>query len=364
MIYISYFDEMKIAIMEDNMLKEYITDTSIVGHVYTGRIKTVLPGPFSFVDIGTKKDAFMNLKKGHGFISGQIIPVQVEKDAIGDKAPQVTNEIKIKGRCIVIFKNNAGTVGVSGKITDKKTRKALKSKILNILPTGYSAIIRTNALTCDFFDIEKEIHEQINILKNIEQKAQFAIPRTLIYPERFHILHEILKDISSEKITIDTDKETFDNIRQELADHNIEIKRHNNTGTLFSETGVDSQLKKALQKTMNLPSGGNVTFEKTEACYVIDVNTKSLIDKDMIKITNLEAADLIASQIRIRNYTGIIIIDFIDMKSKKDKEELTAFLKEKTANDRIKTEVYGLTELGLMQVVRRRTRNPLQEEDI
>ena len=363
MIYISCFDKIKIAITENNQLQEYITE-SIVGHVYVGRIKTILPGQFSFIDIGTKKDAFMNLKKDHGFISGQILPVQVEKDAIGDKAPQVTHEIKIKGRCIILYKSNIRTVGISNKITDTKIRKNLKTKTLNILPKGYSAIIRTNAITYDFCDIEKEMSELINTLKNIDQKAQFALPRTLIYPKKAHILREMLKDIKSEKIIIDTDKETFDNIRQEISNWDIEIKRHESTGTLFSEKGVDSQLKKAFQKTMSLPSGGNVTFEKTEACYVIDVNTKSLVDKDMIKTTNFEAADLIASQIRVRNYTGIIIIDFIDMKSEKDKEELTAFLKSKLINDRIKTEVYGLTELGLMQIVRKRTRSPLQEEEI
>ena len=366
MIYISYFDEISIAIMEDNKLQEYITDTSIVGHIYVGKIKTVLPGRFSFIDIGTKKDAFMNLKKDHDFISGQIIPVQVEKDALGDKAPQVTNEIKIKGRFIVLFKNSTKMVGVSDKITNIKTRKQLKAKTSNILPNGFSAVIRTNAASCDFCDIEREMYELIDILKNIEYKSQFALPRTLIYPEKFHKLREMLKDISSNKIIIDTDIKTFDNIKQEIINQmgDIEIERHTNTGTLFNETGVYSQLKKAMQKSMNLPSGGNVTFEKTEACYVIDVNTASLIDKDMIKTTNFEAADLIATQIRIRNYTGIIIIDFIDMKGKKDKEELTKFLKHKLINDRIKTQVIGLTELGLMQVVRKRTRNPLQEESI
>ena len=356
MIYINYFDnEIKIAITEDDILKEYITDDSIVGHVYVGKIKTILPSQFSFIDIGTKKDAFINLKKGHGYISGQIIPVQVEKDAIDDKAPQVTDEIKIKGRFIIVFKNNARIVGISNKITDVKLRKSLKAKTLDILPKGFSAVIRTNATDCDFCDIEKELYESIYVIENIYKKSEFAMPRTLLYPEKINILCEMLKDIPNDNIIIDTDKKTFDNIR--------DIELYKNTGNLFNDKGIYNQLKKAMQKTMNLPSGGKITFEKTEACYVIDVNTASLIEKDMIMKTNIEAAELIASQIRIRNYTGIIIIDFIDMKNEKDKRELTRFLKEKVINDRIKTEVIGLTELGLMQVVRKRTRNPLQEGD-
>ena len=382
---------------------------SWVGRVIVGRLKTILPGQFAFVDIGAKKNAFMNLRKGHGLRAGTPVLVQVEKDAIGTKGMCVTTDICLKGRLVVLrapvakhvesvtdsrnceaisvhSKNGPPPgVGVSRKIDCPKEAARLKKILRKALPHGFSAVVRTNAAGQSEEALTAELVSLHATLEKIADRAQFALPPTVLWPIASgagsevsaaggdgatgthsavvpeYILSDILSD-DIEEIHVQTDSdEEFLAIK-----HTICQVFPVSEGRIFREMiSLKKQIRAALTKEVRLPCGGFITIEQTEACVVIDVNTGSNVGdggyRQTVLVTNIEAAAVIAAQLRLRNLSGIVIVDFISMQSGADKQELLTVLAAETAKDRIKVEILGFTALGMVEMTRARVRPPLAE---
>ncbi|MCL1844216.1 MAG: ribonuclease E/G [Defluviitaleaceae bacterium] len=364
------------AITENGKLTELYIDPispdsdegSWVGKIIVGRIKTILPGQFAFVDIGGKKNAFMNLRKGHGLKAGQPVLVLVEKDAFGEKGMFVSLEISLKGRFIVLyakadnsFAGQSRTVGVSRRIPDEKEVRRLRKIARNLLPKGYGAIIRTNAKGRSQEEIAAEIENLQKIHADITRRAEFIKPPATLYPKPSSL--KILSDILSEdieEICINTDDESaFAALKMSV----IDLLPNAENRIFRQEINITKQIKAALKKEVHLPCGGFITIEQTEACVVIDVNTGSNVGKTDYRAavleTNLEAAVIIAAQMKLRNLSGIIIIDFIDMMLEEDRSLLLNTLRAELKKDRIRTEIAGFIGLGMVQLTRRKTRPPL-----
>ncbi|MCL2286990.1 MAG: ribonuclease E/G [Firmicutes bacterium] len=363
------------AITEDGKLREIFIDkehsASKNGQVIVGRIRTIMPGQFAFIDIGSGKNAFANLKTGHNLKSGQPLLVQVQKDATSSKGAYVSQDISLKGWLVILHKHPPGEVGVSHKITDEKESRRLKTLVRKLLPKGYGAIVRTNAEGCNRDALQAEINKLHQVYEEILQRADFALPPAKLYPKIAVSIVPVLNDVVTEnldEICISGSQEEFNEVKEYICDlapglrdrifhHNIE------TGKLFDIRGVKKQIRAALEKVVPLPCGGFITIEETEACAVIDVNTgnnhTSLDYRDTVLNTNLEAAAVIVDQVILRNLSGIIIIDFIDMPKQEDKAKLMAALHQEAKRDRTNPEIFDMTALGIVQIARPKRRLPL-----
>ncbi|MCL2387845.1 MAG: ribonuclease E/G [Defluviitaleaceae bacterium] len=374
-------DAIYTALTENGKLTELFIDTvtdntkssgSWVGRIIVGRLKTILPGQFAFIDIGGKKNAFINLHKGHGLKAGQPVLVQVEKDAVGTKGMCVGLEISLKGRLIVLYaqrKEQAQGVGISRKITNEKEARRLRKIVWKLLPAGYGAIVRTNAEGQPKPAIAEEIEHLHKTLVDIITRAEYILPPATLYPvlQESIISQDLLSDLLSEdieEIQISTNTaETFAEIKNAIHEllPILTARTHKTDAPCLS--AITSQIKAALQKEVRLSCGGYITIEQTEACVVIDVNTGSNVGntdyRTTILETNLDAAVVIAAQIRLRNLSGIIIIDFIDMPKEADKTALLTTLEAEIKKDRIKTEIAGFIGLGMVQLTRRKSRPPI-----
>ncbi|MCL1882463.1 MAG: ribonuclease E/G [Defluviitaleaceae bacterium] len=337
------------------------SDGSWVGRIIVGRIKTILPGQFAFVDIGAKKNAFINLKKGHGLKAGQAILVQVEKDAVGTKGMCVTLQISLKGRLVVLQESAQPTVGISRKIEDEKEARRLRKIANKLLPKGYCAIIRTNAKNQTTEAIAEEMEALHELHKKIVARSEFALPPKTLHSTTFPgLLPDLLSD-DLEEICIQAEDEKFALMKSAVLDI-LPCLENKISRQIFS---LQKQIREALKKEVSLPCGGTITIEQTEACVVIDVNTASNVGKinysETVLETNLQAAAVLAAQMRLRNLSGIIIVDFIDMSSQADKDTLLNTLEAEIKKDRIKTEIIGFMGLGMLQMTRQKMRPPIAE---
>ena len=369
--------QMYTAVTIDGKLREIYIDpienASIVGHIILGRLDALLPGQFAFVDIGTGKNALMNISAKDQLKKGMPVLVQVYKDPTGSKGAYVGLELRHKGRYVILFKSPRAEIGISKKITNENERKRLRGLVQKVLPKDFSIIIRTNAQGQEADAIISEI-EALHLLHlEINQKAKHAMFPSLIYQmggsqngQLTSLLSDILSDDISEIWVGNTDfdavKQSIINIMPALSGRVFHYNQPN-SHSLINAHNLPTQIAAALKKTVQLPNGGFITIEQTEACVVIDVNTGRFTgQKDLrttILETNLEAATCIAWQLMLRNLSGIIIVDFIDMKNEQDKSALLGAFTDEIKNDRIQTDIVGITELGLVQLTRKRTREPL-----
>ena len=375
--------------MHDHLMTEIYIDPigapSLVGHIYVGRVQNVLPGQFAFVDIGHEKNAFMNLPRHHGVKKGDAILLQIYKDAHGTKGSYGGQTLKIKGHHVIIFPTPRGEIGVSHKIENPQERARLRKAVHAVLEKSFGAIIRTGAMEQPEDTLIEETTRLIALHHEISQRAQYAKPPTRLHPTFDNnandalpdTLPSLLNDLLSDDLdeirisTPDTTGSTpaaFAAIAQCITAIKPSLAAaifHHDTSEndLFTAYNIPQQITCALSKTVYLPSGGHMTIEQTEACVVIDVNTGAFSGSNdyraAILRTNLEAAAAIAFQLTLRNLSGIIIIDFIDMKDRDDKQILLQTLAAEIKKDRIKTELVSMTELGLVQLTRRKTRPPL-----
>lgn len=368
----------RIALIEDGELVELIQESkqkeSILGNIYMGRVCNVLPGmQAAFVDIGENKNAYLyygeagieaNSKEEKEIRpkTGQEFLVQVEKSASGSKGAVVTRKLSFPGKFLVLMPGES-EIGISKKITEQKERSRIRKILEPILPEKYGVIVRTEGAGKSQEDYEKEIKRLIQISGSI-LKASFCKAPSLIYQELSPVMkaaRELFSDDIAELIV--NDQEIFELLQDDLKQYNeknIEkIKLYEEAIPIFVAFGIESQAEKALHKKVWLKSGGFLVIEQTEACVVIDVNTGKYTGKKdfqtTILKTNLEAADEIAKQLRLRNLSGMIIVDFIDLKKEEDKWELRREMERAVKKDRIKTNVVGMTELGLMQITRKKT---------
>ena len=364
----SHGDFIFAALVEGSRLVDLIVDKkdgkSITGNVYFGVVKNILPNQFAFIDIGYPKNGFLNIANNRRLRKlrvGQNILVQVRRDPTGDKGASLSCQIDITGRSVILVGNGEKTIGVSHKIKDRKERKRLKSLVRDHVPVGLGVILRTCSEKKGAKEVQRDLNELIEIHKHIVGKGIYQSPPALVYQEN-SLLHDYLGEHIDEVIVGEPSLQALATQEAERSLKGVPVRLYTDD-TISLKSEVERQLNKALEKKIWLDCGGFLIIEQTEACVIIDVNTGRFIGhrnhkKSVLKV-NLEAAAEAAAQIRLRNLSGMIIIDFINMESRDDTQKLYRYFSEVLSKDRIKTNIIGMTELGLMQLTRRKTRESL-----
>ncbi|HEY5692287.1 MAG TPA: Rne/Rng family ribonuclease [Cyclobacteriaceae bacterium] len=401
----------RIALLKDKNLAEFHHEEEgskfVVGDIYLGTVKKVVQGlNAAFIDIGYEKDAFLHyldlgaqygsltkftklvrakkitggrldkfqLDKDidkHGKISqqlskGQIIPVQVVKEPISTKGPRLSCELSIPGRYLVLvpFSN---TVSVSKKITSSEERKRLLRLIQSIKPANFGVIIRTVAESKEVAELDKDLRNLTSIWEEGIKRMVTANPRDKVIGEiskTSSILRDVLNE-SFDNIIVD-DKKIFEDtkayIRTIAPEKEKIVKLHTGKAKIFEQYNVEKQIKSAFGQTVSLKGGGYLIIEHTEALHVVDVNSGNKSNREENQETtalsvNLEAAKEVARQLRLRDMGGIIVVDFIDMRSAENKRLIHKTMKDEMAHsDRAKHTVLPLSKFGLMQITRERVR--------
>lgn len=375
---------LKIAMLEDEQLVEIYfeeaDEESLASSIYLGKIENVIPNlQAAFVNIGESKNAFLREKdlclskprngktlKVEMLKAKQKILVQVKKDAIGLKGPQVTSYISIAGRYLV-FMPHVANVGVSKKIEDQLERKRLFD-IAKSISKGHGLVIRTAAEGVDAEKITEELQSLRKRWEEIQKKFKRARKPQVIY-EDSGLLDYIFRekiDGTVDEIVVD-DSKIHDKLLETIKSLNLKRQpmiRFIDTDA-FKELNIEKQILESLSRIVKLPSGGILYLDPAEALLVIDVNTGSntsgVDSEDLILKTNIESAKEIPRQLRIRNESGVIIIDFIDMKSESERQLVIHVLEEELKKDKVKTSVGEFTRLGLLEMTRKRVSPPLRE---
>ncbi|MDQ3186861.1 MAG: ribonuclease G [Pseudomonadota bacterium] len=379
--------ETRVAVMEQGVVQElHIERTSscgIVGNIYNGRVTRVLPGMQSaFVDIGLDRAAFLHLadiwrlrqsedadKPIERLLhEGKGILVQVIKDSIGTKGARLSTQVSIAGRMLV-YLPQVSHIGISQRIEDETERKLLREKLKQLVPPGEKGgfIIRTMAETASEHDLQTDIGYLHKLWGDIKEESSTAMP-ALLYQD-LNLSHRVLRDFVDEgtaRILVDS-RETFQKMTAFAQDYmsNVteRIDHYAGERPLFDLYGVEEEIEKSLARRVNLKSGGYLIIDQTEALTTVDVNTGGFIGvrsfDDTIFKTNLEAAQVIARQLRLRNLGGIIIIDFIDMENGEHKNAVLTEFKKSLMKDRTRMTVNGFSALGLVEMTRKRTRESL-----
>jgi ribonuclease G len=362
---------------------ERISQLGLVGNVYLGKVSRVLPGMQSaFVDIGLDRAAFLHVgdivearcdncprpieKVLH---EGQSILVQVIKDPIGAKGARLSTQISMAGRFLVYLPQET-RIGISQKIEDEAEREMLRERLNRLLPeNGVGGfIIRTMANMADESELAADVEYLHTLWDAIQARSENTPAPAAIYQE-LDLAHRVLRDFSTaetDRIMVDS-RETYARMKgfAEEFTRNVadKVSHYVAERPLFDLYGVEDEIERALGRRVDLKSGGYLIVDQTEALTTIDVNTGGFVsgrtfDETIFK-TNLEAAQAIARQLRLRNLGGIIILDFIDMDSTEHKEAVLAELTKALARDRTRMTINGFTSLGLVEMTRKRTRESL-----
>jgi ribonuclease G len=380
--------ETRVAVIEHGVTQElHIERTSargLVGNVYMGRVVRVLPGMQSaFIDIGGERAAFLHVADIWGsrhngeqsvpieklLAEDQKLMVQVVKDPLGTKGARLSTQISIAGRFLVYLPQESH-IGISQRIEDEEERLHLREKLKVLLPPDEKGgfIIRTMAETASDRELGLDIEYLRKLWRGIQEKAQAAAPLTLLYQD-LNLSLRVLRDFVHEetmRILIDS-RETFQSMQefaQEFTPTVVErVEHYQGERPLFDLYGVEDEIEKALARRVDLKSGGYLIIDQTEALTTIDVNTGGFVGgrnfDDTIFKTNLEAAQVIARQLRLRNLGGIIIVDFIDMDTEEHRNAVLNEFRKALARDRTRMTVNGFTQLGLVEMTRKRTRESL-----
>lgn len=371
--------EIRIALVDNARLQEIcierLQNQNLIGNIYLARVSRIVPGmQAAFVELGLARCGYLHVSDVDASAvdiqsvlkTGQVLPVQVYKNATSSKGPRVTAMLSISSRYLV-FTPGIATISVSQKIVDPAERARL-SAMLEATPAG-GYIYRTVAEGISQQEIDADKTFLAMLWQTIIDKQKNAEPKTLLYgdiPPVLRILRDIPK-VTIERIRIDdakTVEETQQFAKRYLPQYADCIKLYDSSRPIFDVYSIEEQIQQALFCKVYLKSGGYLVIEQTEAMTTIDVNTGSFVGKkdveQTIYQTNLEAAEAIAYQLRLRNLGGIIIVDFIDMQQTEHKQQLQQVFRQHLAKDPIKTEVCELTRLGLVQMTRKRTRDSLE----
>jgi len=409
--------ETRIAILEDGKLVELLADRPdnrrMVGDIYLGRVDAVLPGiQAAFVDIGTEKSAFLhasdlvrqsadeaedddedddddetdepiekknngsNGRNGNGrrakappiqeaLKRGQEILVQISKEPISTKGPRVTAQISLAGRFLVYIPDSS-KVGVSRKIGQSAERSRLKEQVQSILPDkSGGVIVRTVSEDVTPEMLQRELNSLMSQWKKIKRKTHFQKAPSLVNRES-GLTRGLVRDIFSDKVdslTVDS-KQVYNEIVGYLKDIAPDliprVKLHEAQVPLFDTAGIESEIRDIFKRRCDLPSGGYLIVEPTEALVSIDINSgrytgKKDPEKTVLR-TNMEAAQEVARQLRLRDVGGIIVCDFIDMETKANRDRVLQELRTHLSRDRARTKAFAVSDLGLIEMTRQRVR--------
>ena len=367
------------AVLENDKVAEFYVHRGdiLLGDVYLAQVENILPSiEAAFVNVGSDKMGFLHAQDiiGKGALQDKVKPkqkivVQVVKEPVGHKGPRVTMEISLPGRFLVLMPNEAG-INVSKKITSAKERARLKSIVNLLKPVGVGIIVRTEAEGQTEADIQEDLEILLEKWNNIVTSAESLTPPSLLYRDQ-DLLYRVIREACTEEtqeIIVDTAfaMNRVQNILQTWhMNKNINVTLYKGSEPLLVAMDIHKEIKAALQMKVNLPSGGYLFIQTTEALTVIDVNsgkfTNSATQDETILKTNIEAVHEIARQLRLRNIGGMVIIDFIDMTSRIDKLTMMEELELAVEADKAKPQVGQLSDLGLVEMTRHRQGQALSE---
>ncbi|MDP2227879.1 MAG: ribonuclease G [Moraxellaceae bacterium] len=387
--------ECRVAQVENGVLQELFVERTarrgLVGNIYKGRVVRVLPGmQAAFVEIGLSRTAFIHANdivwpKTDGerertpLISellheGQSIVVQVMKDMIGTKGARLSTDLSIPSRYLV-YMPRGEHVGISQRIEDEGERERLKSLIRQLKAESSATesggfIVRTVAEGVSEHELRRDMQFLVKLWRWIQDRCQTAPTPSLIYEELTLYLRTLrdLVNADVEKIFIDS-RETYTKVqefvREFMPEMENRLEHYPGERPLFDLYNVEDDLQKSLQRKVMLKSGGYLIIDQTEAMTTVDVNTGSFVGtrtlEDTVFKTNLEATHAIARQLRLRNLGGIIILDFIDMEEPEHRQQVLRSLEKMLVRDHAKTKITQVSELGLVEMTRKRTRESLEQ---
>ncbi|WP_386083210.1 ribonuclease G [Vreelandella sp. F11] len=385
--------ETRVALVENGVLQEALIERSrrrgIVGNIYKGKVVRVLPGmQAAFVDIGLERAAFIHAHEvmppgtpldeqqtiGQLLHEGQALVVQATKDPIGSKGARLTTHLSIPSRYLVYMPDSPHH-GVSQRIEDERERERLKALLDSsvaeqTLEVTGGFIVRTAAEGVGDDELKGDMHFLLRLWRKVSERKVTATPQSVIYddlPLFMRTLRDVMRD-DIEKVRIDS-RENFVKLvefaKEFMPDAVERIEYYPGERPIFDLYSVEDEIQKALGRKVQLKSGGYLVIDPTEAMTTIDVNTGGYVGhrnlEETIFKTNLEAATAIARQLRLRNLGGIIIIDFIDMVDVEHQRQVLRVLEKALERDHAKTKCTGVTELGLVQLTRKRTRESLEQ---
>jgi len=395
--------ETRIALLEDKRLAELIIERqesrSLVGNIYKGRIDSVVPGiQAAFIDIGFDKNGFLYVSdiagtEGTGDFEledgvarrktrgrrgkqqsiesllkkNQYVMVQVSKDRLGTKGVRLTNFITLPGRYVVLMPT-VTTLGISRKIESEKERERLKHLLQSLRSKGVGLITRTAGEGRKKADFQNDIKYLTKVWEKVKAKMESVQGPGLLHEDLGPILR-IVRDAFTnevERLTIDSESE-YSRILNFLDAFAPNLKKrcklYGGPQPVFDQFGIEAEIEKAMHRKVPLKSGGHICIDQTEALIAIDVNTGKFTGRvhleETVFRTNIEAAEEIARQVRLRDMGGIIVVDFIDMEQEKNRRELIKKLREALKTDRAKTTISEVSELGMIEMTRKRVKHNL-----
>ncbi len=393
--------EKRVALLEEGIMQKFEIERngeeSMVGAIFKGKIQNLEPGlKAAFVDIGQPKNAFLHYwdifptttdnsyevvrenrskeQKKQAKFSTKDIPekfpigteiiVQITKGQIGSKGPRITTNIAIPGRYLVLMPYG-GQCGISRKIEDRRERDRIKKILRSMkIPEGMGVIVRTAGQGKRWTYFVRDLHIQLNIWKQIQQRIETAEAPAMLYKEP-DLIERTVRDFLTEqtdRILIDS-REDYERILKSVSEISHRAKSKiclfKENIPIFERYNIERQIAQTFQRRVPLPSGGEIVIDETEALVAIDVNTgshkgKDADGKDFILQANLEAVTEAARQVRLRNLGGLVILDTIDMKSRKDRQTVYKRLCEEMEKDKAKSQVLPISQLGIMQMTRQR----------
>lgn len=391
-------EQTRVALIENStqlseLYIERTKDASLVGNIYKGKVVKILPGMQSaFVDVGLEKAAFLHaadVLSGFDYSifgediedavpihlpiedllrEGEEVFVQVSKDSIGSKGARVTSYITLPGRYLVLMPG-VEHIGISRKIVGEEERTRLKNIVSELKQKNFGFIIRTASEGCTEEELKKDIDYLTLLWENIQKRKDKLSTPHLLYSDLDLALRSVRDLLSHEidEVMIDSREEhrkLVDFVTTYFPKLASKIKLYEGAEPIFDAYGIEIEIPKALGKRIWLKSGGYIVIDQTEALTSIDVNTGKFVGKasleDTIFKTNMEAVKEIAYQIRLRNLGGIIIIDSIDMEKEDNRKKLFTVFQEAMTKDRAKCTILEVSELGLIQMTRKRVRESLQ----
>lgn len=369
----------QIVILEGPVLVEHYVAkadlASVVGNIYLGKVRNVLPGmEAAFVDFGAPKNGVVyaadvkppagtgrrRLRIEEALHEGDEILVQVVKDAMGAKGARLTGQPSLPGRYLVLVPDSDAQ-GISRRLPEAE-RLRLRDTIAKVKPAGYGVIVRTAALHAGAEDIAADIHRLLTTWEKIREDAAAGGAPRIVYQEPDLLIRVIREHFTPEfrRMLID-DADAYEQVvsylRATAPDLVSKVSLYEDELPLFERYHVEDQLRRALERRVYLPSGGHLVIDRTEALTVIDVNTGKFVGSSSLEETvlqnNLEAAEEIGRQLRLRDIGGIIVIDFIDMDDVAHQEMVLRRLRETLAKDKTRTQVFDVSHLGLVEMTRK-----------
>lgn len=356
----------RVALAEDGELiefgAEHVAERSHVGNIYKGKVENVLGGmKAAFVNVGLERNGFLYIgddEESAKVSAGDIVMCQVIKEQMGTKGARLSRDISIAGYALVLLPGG-GFRGVSRKIESDEGRARLEKLVAAACPQEMGFIVRSAAVKATDEEILTELDSLVKIWRRVEEDYRKAAPGSLVFREA-QLIERTIRDNFAEEV----DKIVVDDpiLAETLSSRmrGVEVEYYSGQRNIFRNFGLSEQIDKLAERKVTIEGGAYLVIDRTEALTVIDVNTGRFVGgkdlEDTVFRTNIAAADEVARQLRMRNISGIVIVDFIDMQSDEHRKAVVERLREDLKRDRLKTSAVSMTGLGLVELTRKRTR--------